>query len=236
MQKVRTAVAVGIVLSFGVAHFLGATPAEAPEETTALRADDEANLISGIDSRYMRSADDGKHWKQAVAEDRFPGNQKIVVAPRDDEWIASVPYDPTVAYKEGACVSWGESLWVNQWWANPGETPGSNPSLWKRLPVATPSISGQFAFNPHKGEQADDFQRHERRYANAKKRVASHFPEWGVYAAHDYFTPSKIPWGKITHLMYGFGVFQQVNGEWGIQTKDTWAANNLLLGDRWSRH
>jgi len=57
-----------------------------------------------------------------------------------------------------------------------------------------------------------------------QRKVIGYFPEWGVYEAHNYFTPDKIDFSQITHLNYGFGIVK--NGE--VVIHDTYKAPELL--------
>ncbi len=55
----------------------------------------------------------------------------------------------------------------------------------------------------------------------ASKRILGYYINWGMYAAHNLYSPQDIPWTKITHINYPFA---QINsGAWTIEGTDDWA-------------
>ena len=52
---------------------------------------------------------------------------------------------------------------------------------------------------------------------SAQKRVVGYFCEWGIYAAHDNYYVTDIPFEKLTHINYAFG---QVNATFDGITVD----------------
>ncbi|MED1666516.1 glycosyl hydrolase family 18 protein [Brevibacillus laterosporus] len=64
------------------------------------------------------------------------------------------------------------------------------------------------------------------------KRIVAYYPEWGIYAGHNNYTPAKIPWGKITHLNYAFADINMATGT--IDYFDKYAATEALMdGATW---
>ncbi len=53
------------------------------------------------------------------------------------------------------------------------------------------------------------------------KRILGYYINWGMYAAHNQYGPTNIPWTKITHINYAFA--EIVSGTWAIQGTDDWA-------------
>jgi chitinase len=59
------------------------------------------------------------------------------------------------------------------------------------------------------------------REAALSKRIIGYYINWGMYAAHNQYSPQDIPWTKITHINYAFA--QIVSDTWAIQGTDDWA-------------
>ncbi|MCX7748638.1 MAG: glycosyl hydrolase family 18 protein [Clostridia bacterium] len=59
------------------------------------------------------------------------------------------------------------------------------------------------------------------------KKVVGTFTEWSVYAAHNQYKPSDIPWDKITHLNYAYA--KTSFGK--IAIFDEWAATGIAFGE-----
>ncbi|MDV5140533.1 glycosyl hydrolase family 18 protein [Chimaeribacter arupi] len=193
-----------------------------------LSANDSTNTISGLDSSQMISTDNGHKWKAYTNESQnnFPGTLTVTVAVKDDQAINSVEYDPSVAYSEaGTVVRYNGYYWTNQWWANPGELPGSN-AVWTRGDKIGINTLATFKFTPYTGQEAIDFQNQQKANVAAQRKVTGYFPEWGVYDAHENFTPDKIDFSLLTHLNYGFGIVK--SGE--VEIHDT-EQGPLLLAE-----
>lgn len=188
---------------------LACTPFTASAGTLA--ANDQTNTISGLDTSQMLSKDNGNTWIAYTSENQnnFPGNVVVMVAVKDDKAINSQPYDPSMSYSEtGTVVRYNGYYWRSKWWVNPGEAPGSN-SVWEKGAKVEITTLGTFTFTPYTGQAAVDFQKEQKEKVAAQRKVYGYFPEWGVYDAHNNFTPDKIDYSGITHLNYGFGVIQQ---------------------------
>jgi len=191
-----------------------------------LSADDSTNTISGLDTSQMISEDNGHKWKAYTSEkqNNFPGTLTVTVAAKDDQAINSVEYDPSVAYSEPYTkVRYNGYYWINKWWANPGELPGSN-EVWEKGDKIAINTLATFKFTPYTGQDAIDFQNQQKAKVASQRKVTGYFPEWGVYDAHDNFTPDKIDFSQLTHLNYGFGIVK--NGE--VQIHDTEQGPKLL--------
>ena len=93
--------------------------------------------------------------------------------------------------------------------AEPTQTPTAQPTT-TPAPVITPTAAP--TQNPENPEYT--------------KRIVMYFPEWGVYAGHSYYYPAYIPWDKITHMNYAFGIIK--DGELSIY--DDWAATGMTFG------
>ena len=191
-----------------------------------LTADDSTNTITGLDTSQMISRDNGQKWEAYVDEkqNNFPGTLTVTVAMKDDQAINSVVYDPSMAYSEPyTVVRYNGYYWTNKWWANPGEIPGSN-EVWTKGAKIDIETLATFKFTPYTGQEAIDFQKDQKAKVAEQRKVVGYFPEWGVYDAHNNFTPDKIDFSQITHLNYGFGVIK--NGE--VEIHDTYKGPELL--------
>jgi chitinase len=191
-----------------------------------LSANDSTNTITGLDTSQMISRDNGQKWEAYVDEkqNNFPGTLTVTVAMKDDQAINSVVYDPSMAYSEPyTVVRYNGYYWTNKWWANPGEIPGSN-EVWTKGAKIDIDTLATFKFTPYTGQEAIDFQKDQKAKIAEQRKVVGYFPEWGVYEAHEYFTPDKIDFSQLTHLNYGFGVVK--NGE--VEIHDTEKGPGLL--------
>ena len=191
-----------------------------------LTADDNTNTITGLDTSQMISSDNGHKWEAYTSEkqNNFPGTLTVTVAVKDDQAIKAVDYDPSVAYSEnGTLVRYNGYYWTNKWWANPGELPGSN-SVWEKGSKIEITTLATFKFTPYTGQAAIDFQNQQKAKVAEQRKVVGYFPEWGVYDAHNNFTPDKIDFSELTHLNYGFGIVK--NGE--VVIHDTEKGPGLL--------
>ena len=185
---------------------LALTPFAASAAT--LTADDQSNTITGLDSSQMISDDNGGVWKAYADEkqNNFPGTETVIVAVKDDMAINSENYDPSLAYPDkGTMVRYNGYYWSNQWYANPGDIPGSN-EVWENKGPVTVQTLGTFNFTPYTGQAAIDFQNDEKEKLASIRKVIGYFPEWGVYDAHNHFTPDKIDYTTLTEINYGFAV------------------------------
>lgn len=183
----------------------------------ALTANDDTNKIEGTyNNALMRSTDNGESWLELVASDGtsagtnndFPGTETVVVANKLADVIATPLYDATQSYgTPNTKVRYNGYYWTNQWWANPGEIPGSN-AVWLKGAATNleANVIGSYNFTPWQGQQADDYQKQQKENVSKQSRIYGYYPEWGVYAAHNYFTPDKIAWDQLTHISYAFGV------------------------------
>ena len=200
-----------------------------------LTANDDTNKIEGTYSNaLMRSTDNGKTWLELKASDEtskginndFPGTETVVVANKLPEVITTPLYDPTQTYSTANTkVRYNGYYWTNQWWANPGEIPGSN-SVWLKGAATTleDNVIASYNFTPWQGQQAEDYQTQQKDKVAKQTRIYGYYPEWGVYAAHNYFTPDKIAWDQLTHISYAFGVVK--NGV--VVTHDTEKGPELM--------
>jgi chitinase len=59
------------------------------------------------------------------------------------------------------------------------------------------------------------------------KNIVGYFTEWSIYASHNYYEVSNIPWDKVTHINYAFAKIE--NGK--IAIFDPWAAIDKPFGD-----
>ena len=200
-----------------------------------LKANDEANRIEGTYSNaLMRSTDNGESWLELETSDGnstgtnndFPGTEKVVVANKLADVMNTPLYDITQTYSTpNTKVRYNGYYWTNQWWANPGEAPGSN-GVWLKGAAThlEENVIATFNFTPWTGQQAEDYQAAQKEKVAKQVRVYGYYPEWGVYAAHNYFTPDKIAWDQLTHLTYAFGVVK--NGV--VTTHDTEKGPQLM--------
>lgn len=190
-----------------------------------LLVDDQQNIIVGLTDLKMYSTDGGKTWHEIYAggkdengkEIKFFGEAEVIVAEYDWEFF-EYAYDETKVYdQKSQYIIYDDSLWQNQWWAGPGQLPGTDP-VWRRIGDAKPDIIKVLRFSPYTGQQAQDFQKQLKEALSSKRKVIGYFPEWGVYKAHDYFTPEKVAYNQISHLNYGFAV---VTSAGIVETHDT---------------
>ncbi|HKM98493.1 MAG TPA: glycosyl hydrolase family 18 protein [Buttiauxella sp.] len=220
LNKLTTA----LLLSFACSSFMASA--------ATLTADDQANTITGLDSSQMLSKDNGASWKAYTDENQnsFPGTETVIVAVKDNLAITSENYDPALSYPTaGTVVRYNGYYWTSKWWANPGEAPGSN-EVWQQGAVINIQTLGTFEFLPYTGQAAIDFQNDEKEKLAAIRKVTGYFPEWGVYDAHNNFTPDKIDYTGLTEINYGFAVIK--NGE--VTMHDTEKGPGLIkdLNDR----
>ncbi|PLR44572.1 glycosyl hydrolase family 18 protein [Chimaeribacter arupi] len=197
-----------------------------------LVANDDTNTISGLDSSQMLSDDNGERWIAYTDEKQndFPGNKTVVVAVKDTKAINSEMYDPALSYPTtGTMVRYNGYYWTSKWWVNPGEVPGSN-DVWQNAGEIKIQELGTFKFTPYTGQAAIDFQKKQKDALAAQRKVAGYFPEWGVYDAHNNFTPDKIDYSTLTQINYGFAVVK--NGQ--VVMHDTEQGPRLIreLNDR----
>jgi chitinase len=197
-----------------------------PLMASVLTMNDDTNKISGLTTSHMFSKDNGSNWVAYVDESQnnFPGTVTVTVATKDDEAIKAVDYDAAMTYATpGTQVRYNGTYWTNAWYANAGEIPGS-AEVWKRGNKVAISSLATFYFTPFSGQKAQDFQVSEKARVAAQRKIIGYFPEWGVYEAHNYFTPDKINYSQLTHLNYAFSIVQ--NGEAVVY--DTWKGPELL--------
>lgn len=60
-------------------------------------------------------------------------------------------------------------------------------------------------------------------------KIIGYFPEWGIYSAHNNYTPSKIAMEKVTHVNYAFATIE--DGK--IAYFDEYAAIDVTHGEAW---
>ena len=201
LNKLTTA----LLLSFACSSFMASA--------ATLTADDQANTITGLDSSQMLSKDNGNTWLAYTSEtqNNFPGTETVVVAVKDNLAITSENYDPTLSYPTaGTVVRYNGYYWTSKWWVNPGEAPGSN-EVWQKGAAINIQTLGTFEFLPYTGQAAIDFQNDQKEKLAGMRKIIGYFPEWGVYDAHNNFTPDKIDYTTLTEINYGFAVVK--NGE-----------------------
>jgi GH18 family chitinase len=64
----------------------------------------------------------------------------------------------------------------------------------------------------------------------AEKRIVTYFPEWGIYAGHNYYYPEFVPFTKITHLNYGFIEIKKIAaGNFQLGIIDAWPARTRRM-------
>ncbi|MGC6207462.1 glycosyl hydrolase family 18 protein [Citrobacter werkmanii] len=191
-----------------------------------LSMNDDTNTISGLDNSQMLTKDNGNTWVAYTdsSQNNFPGTVTVTVAEKDNNAINSVDYDPTATYgTTGTIVRYNGYYWKSQWWVDPGMVPGSD-SVWLKVgPIQIQNLA-TFSFTPYTGQKAADLQKQGKDKAAAQRKVIGYFPEWGVYEAHNYFTPDKIDFSQLTHLNYGFAVIK--DGE--VIVHDTYKGPDLL--------
>jgi len=170
-------------------------------------ANDQTNTFSGLDYSMMISKDGGHTWTAYTdaSQNNFPGNVLAQVAAKQELAIISEDYDPNRTYKGGDTVRFLGYYWTAQWWVDQGISPGTDP-VWVAGDATAIKPYATFQFTPFTGQAAIDLQNREKAKVAAQRKVIGYFPEWGVYEAHDFFTPDKVDYSGLTHLNYGFAV------------------------------
>ena len=168
---------------------------------------DETNTFSGLDYSMMITKDGGHTWTAYTnaSQNNFPGTVLAEVAPKQELAIISEDYDPNRTYKGGDTVRFLGYYWTAQWWVDQGISPGTDP-VWKSGDAINIKPYATFQFTPYTGQNAIDLQTREKARVAAERKVIGYFPEWGVYEAHNFFTPDKVDYSGLTHLNYGFAV------------------------------
>lgn len=168
---------------------------------------DETNTFSGLDYSMMITKDGGHTWTAYTnaSQNNFPGTVLAEVAPKQELAIISEDYDPNRTYKGGDTVRFLGYYWTAQWWVDQGISPGTDP-VWKSGDAINIKPYATFQFTPYTGQNAINLQTREKARVAAERKVIGYFPEWGVYEAHNFFTPDKVDYSGLTHLNYGFAV------------------------------
>lgn len=168
---------------------------------------DETNTFSGLDYSMMITKDGGHTWTAYTnaSQNNFPGTVLAEVAPKQELAIISEDYDPNRTYKGGDTVRFLGYYWTAQWWVDQGISPSTDP-VWKSGDAINIKPYATFQFTPYTGQNAIDLQTREKARVAAERKVIGYFPEWGVYEAHNFFTPDKVDYSGLTHLNYGFAV------------------------------
>ncbi|MFP2238877.1 glycosyl hydrolase family 18 protein [Pseudescherichia vulneris] len=170
-------------------------------------ANDQTNSFSGLDYSMMITKDGGHTWTAYTdaSQNNFPGTVLAEIAPKQELAIISEDYDPNRTYRGGETVRFLGYYWTAQWWVDQGISPGTDP-VWKSGDAINIKPYATFQFTPFTGQQAIDLQNSEKAKVAAQRKVIGYFPEWGVYEAHNFFTPDKVDYTGLTHLNYGFAV------------------------------
>ncbi|MDX6040713.1 glycosyl hydrolase family 18 protein [Scandinavium lactucae] len=170
-------------------------------------ANDQTNTFSGLDYSMMISKDGGHTWAAYTnaSQNNFPGSVLAQVAAKQELAIISEEYDPNRTYKGGDTVRFLGYYWTAQWWVDQGVSPGTDP-VWVSGDSTAIKPYATFQFTPFSGQAAIDLQNREKANVAAQRKVIGYFPEWGVYEAHNFFTPDKVDYSGLTHLNYGFAV------------------------------
>ena len=170
-------------------------------------ANDRDNIFTGLDYSMMISKDGGHTWfaYTNASQNNFPGSTYGIVAQKQDLAIVSEDWDPNSSYRGDSIVRYQGYYWKAAWWADPGDTP-STASVWQKLEKIDIHRHIAFQFSPNAGQDAIDFQTREKAKVAAQRKVIGYFPEWGVYEAHNFFTPEKVDYAGLSHLNYGFAV------------------------------
>ncbi|MFC4245182.1 glycosyl hydrolase family 18 protein [Gryllotalpicola reticulitermitis] len=148
----------------------------------------------------------------------------MLIASYDADVVKSVPWAAREYATAGTLVLHGGALYQNKWWAGPSDEPGRSDA-WAKLREPNLTPLAEFGFTPWSGAIAEAFQRDERQRGIDQTKVVGYFPEWGIYEAHDSYTVADIPFDKITHLNYAFGLLKKgADGTWGVAVGDSWAA------------
>lgn len=185
-----------------------------------LKANDDTNQMEGTNGEtMMRSNDNGKTWfhfettkdgESYGLNNNFPGTQTVIVANEMYPVMNTPAWDASQTYsKPDNKVRYDGYFWTNQWWAGPEQVPGVD-DVWKKgEPTNLQSnILGTFYFTPWTGEKAEQFQAESKAQVASQRKIIGYFPEWGVYDAHNNFTPDKINMSNLTHVNYGFAVIK----------------------------
>jgi chitinase len=178
--------------------------------TNTLVMNDQTNKIEGLDTSEMFSLDNENSWVAYNNENQnnFPGNVTVTVATKDADAVNSTYYNPELSYPTaGTVVRYNGYYWRSQWYVNPGEAPGQN-AVWTKVKAISINKLGTFNFTPYTGQAATDFQKQQKEKVGKQRKVIGYFPEWGVYDAHNNFTPDKIDYSQFTHINYGFAVIK----------------------------
>ena len=170
-------------------------------------ANDETNTFSGLDYSMMITKDGGHTWSAYTnaSQNNFPGTVLAQVAQKQELAIISEDYDPNRTYKGGDTVRFLGYYWTAQWWVDQGISPSTDP-VWKQGDKIDFTTYATFQFTPYTGQNAIDLQNREKARVAAQRKVIGYFPEWGVYEAHNFFTPDKVDYSGLSHLNYGFAV------------------------------
>lgn len=175
--------------------------------TPTVTMNHQTNTLLGLDNSMMISRDGGHFW-EAYNEyyyNYFPGSPLVMVAKLQELALISEDYDPNKTYNGGDVVRLLDHYWTAQWWVDQGISP-STDSVWLDSGKVDYEFYGTFQCKPYTGKEASDIQNKGKAAAAAQRKVIGYFPEWGVYEAHNYFTPDKIDFTKLTHLNYGFAI------------------------------
>ncbi|WP_318377253.1 glycosyl hydrolase family 18 protein [Enterobacter sp.] len=186
---------------------------------------DDTNSFSGLDAWMMISKDNGYSWQAYTdsKQNNFPGTVVGLVAQKDELAIISHPYDPNRTYRGGEKVRFLGYYWTAQWWVDKGISPSTDP-VWKKGDKADLNMYAEFYFTPYSGQKAKDLQATEKAKVAAQRKVIGYFPEWGIYDAHNNFTPDKIDYAGLTHVNYGFAVIKDGR----VVTHDTERGPDLM--------
>jgi len=170
-------------------------------------ANDQTNSFSGLDYSMMITKDGGHTWTAYTdaSQNNFPGTVLAEIAPKQELAIISEDYDPNRTYRGGETVRFLGYYWTAQWWVDQGISPGTDP-VWKSGDAINIKPYATFQFTPYTGQDAIDLQTREKARVAAQRKVIGYFPEWGVYEAHNFFTPDKVDYAGLSHLNYGFAV------------------------------
>ena len=67
---------------------------------------------------------------------------------------------------------------------------------------------------------------------DVQKRVVGYFVEWGIYAAHDSYYVTSIPFDKVTHINYAFVGINPT--DFSVEVYDPWASLEIVYpGESW---
>lgn len=183
--------------------------------TVTVTMNDDTNTLLGLNNSMMISRDGGHFWEayNEYYRNYFPGSPLVMVAKLQELALNSEDYDLNKTYSGGDVVRDQGYYWTAQWWVDQGISPGSD-SVWLKGDAISYERYGTFQFSPFTGDKAKQIQTKGKQDAAKQRKVIGYFPEWGVYEAHDYFTPDKIDFSKLTHLNYGFAVVEEGAGHY----------------------